>query len=209
MALPAPTAREAFHRRRIEVDGFRRDDGLWDIEAHMTDVKTYAFDNDWRGEIRSGEPLHDMWLRVTIDDDLAVRDIVAVAAAHPFRACPQVTGNFRRLIGVSLGAGWRKRVRELLGGVEGCTHLVDLLDPVATVAFQTLRSERARALMAPRPKSAADQPRRRPAVIDTCHAMRADGPVVQQFWPAFYTGSAEGTSSERPAAQPPRAPPKP
>jgi hypothetical protein len=192
MALPAPAAREAFHRRRIDVDGYRRDDGLWDIEAHLVDTKTYAFDNGWRGEVKPGEPLHDMWLRVTIDDALAVRDVVAVAAAHPFQACPAITGNFRRLIGVTLGAGWRKRVRELLGGVEGCTHLVDLLDPVATVAFQTLRSERARALMAPRPKPAptasGDQPRRRPAVIDTCHAMRADGPVVKDFWPAFYTG---------------------
>jgi len=188
MDLPAPAAREAFHRRRIEVDGYRRDDGLWDIEAHMVDTKTYAFDNAWRGAIRPGEPLHDMWLRLTIDDALVVRDVVAVAAAHPFRTCPEVTGNFRRLIGVALGAGWRTRVRALLGGIEGCTHLVDLLDPIATVAFQTLRSERARAGMTKRPQPTADQPRRRPAVIDTCHAMRADGPVVKAFWPAFYTG---------------------
>ncbi len=188
MGLPAPTAREAFHRRRIEVDGFRRDDGLWDIEAHLVDTKTYAFDNSWRGRIQAGEPLHDMWLRVTIDDAMVVRDVVAVAAAHPFQGCPEVTGNFRRLIGETLGAGWRRRVRELVGGVAGCTHLVDLLGPIATVAFQTLRSERARARMAaPRP-SAAERPRRRPAVIDTCHAMRADGPVVKEFWPAFYTG---------------------
>ncbi|HUA54504.1 MAG TPA: DUF2889 domain-containing protein [Candidatus Sulfotelmatobacter sp.] len=188
MALPEPVEREAFHRRRIEVEGYRRSDGLWDIEARLVDTKTYAFDNGWRGEIRPGEPLHDMWLRVTIDDAMAVRDVVAVAAAHPFRVCPEITGNFRRLIGETLGAGWRQRVRARLGGVEGCTHLVDLLDPVATVAFQTLRSERARALMPKRPDASGDAPRRRPAVIDTCHAMRADGEVVREFWPAFYTG---------------------
>jgi hypothetical protein len=194
MALPAPVAREAFHRRRIEIDGYRRADGLWDIDAHMADTKTYAFDNDWRGEIKPGEPLHDMWLRVTIDDAMVVRDVVAVSAAHPFRVCPEITGNFRRLIGLALGAGWRKRVRELLGGAQGCTHLVDLLDPIATVAFQTLRSERAKALMTPAPKPAGEVPRRRPAVIDTCHAMRADGPVVQRFWPGFYTGGEDGAA---------------
>ena len=37
----------------------------------------------------------------------------------------------------------------------------------------------------------ADTPSRpdgRPAVIDTCHAWRADGPVVQKSYPDFYTG---------------------
>ncbi len=188
MGLPEPVAREPFHQRRIEVDGFRRSDGLWDIDARLTDTKSYAFDNDWRGTVEPGEPLHDMWLRVTIDDTMVVRDVVAITAAHPFRVCPEITGNFRRLIGETIGAGWTRRVRELLGGAAGCTHLVDLLGPVATVAFQTLRSDRAKALMAPRPKPAGDQARRRPAVIDTCHALRADGEVVQRFWPAHYTG---------------------
>src|SRR5260221_14101346 len=104
MVLPAPVAREAFHHRRIAVDGFRRDDGLWDIEAHMTDTKTYAFTNDWRGEIKPGEPLHDMWLRVTIDDEMVVQDIGAVAGSPPFRGSPGSTGNFRRPLGREPGA---------------------------------------------------------------------------------------------------------
>jgi hypothetical protein len=191
MGLPAPVAREAFHERRIAVDGYRRSDGLWDIEAHMVDTKTYGFGNAWRGEIKPGEPLHDMWLRVTLDDRMVVRDVVAVAAAHPFRACPEITVNFQRLIGETVGAGWTKRVRALLGGVAGCTHLVDLLGPIGTIAMQTIKSERAQALIrgaAPKdaePK-AADAPRRRPALIDSCHAMRSDGEVVERLWPDFY-----------------------
>lgn len=186
MGLPAPAAREAFHRRRIAVDGYRRQDGLWDIEAHMVDTKTYGFENSWRGEIKPGEPLHDMWLRVTVDDGMVVRDIIATTEAAPFRICPEITGNFRRLIGESIGTGWRRRVRERLGGVEGCTHLVELLDPVATVAFQTIKSARAQA---ERQRPPAGPARRRPAIIDSCHAMRSDGEAVQELWPDFYTGS--------------------
>jgi hypothetical protein len=189
MSLPAPVEREPFHQRRITVDGYRRVDGLWDIEAHLVDTKTYAFDNHWRGTIQPGEPLHDMWLRVTLDDGMVVRDVIAVAAAHPFRICPEITGDFKRLIGETIGAGWSRRVRTLLGGVAGCTHLVDLLGPIGTIAFQTIKSGRARA-QSERPEPAkSDAPRRRPAVIDTCHAMRADGEVVQRLWPDFYTGS--------------------
>ena len=190
MGLPAPVEREPFHQRRITVDGYRRADGLWDIEAHMTDTKSYAFSNAWRGEIAPGEALHDMWLRLTLDDALVVRDVAAVSAAHPFRACPEITGNFARLIGETIGAGWSKRVRTLLGGIAGCTHLVDLLGPIATVAFQTIKSERGRALArksAATAPPAADKPRRRPPLIDSCHAMRADGEVVQRYWPDFST----------------------
>jgi len=194
MGLPAPVEREAFHHRRIAVDGYRRSDGLWDIEAHMVDTKTYGFGNAWRGDIKPGEPLHDMWLRVTLDDRMVVRDVVAVAAAHPFRACPEITGNFRRLIGETIGAGWTKRVRALLGGVAGCTHLVDLLGPIGTIAVQTIKSARAQALIKgaePTDQAAeeSDAPRRRPAMIDSCHAMRSDGEVVERLWPDFYTRS--------------------
>lgn len=193
MGLPEPVEREAFHHRHVAVDGYRRSDGLWDIEAHMVDTKTYGFGNDWRGEIKPGEPLHDMWLRVTLDDRLVVRDVVAVAAAHPFRACPEVTANFRRLIGETIGAGWTKRVRALLGGVAGCTHLVDLLGPIATIAFQTIKSARAQALIRaaqpPAGEPAAEAAPRRPSVIDSCHAMRSDGEVVARLWPDFYRPS--------------------
>jgi len=189
MGLPAPVEREAFHNRRIEVAGFRRGDGMWDIEAHMTDTKTYGFENDWRGRIEPGEPLHDMWLRVTLDDALVVRDVAAAADAHPFRICPEITGNFRALIGETIGAGWSRRVRALLGGVAGCTHLVDLLGPIGTIAFQTIKSARAQGLVKDSKPQDRSGPRPRPAVIDTCHAMRADGEVVQKLWPAFYTGS--------------------
>jgi hypothetical protein len=154
----------------------------------MTDTKSYAFSNAWRGEIQPGEPLHDMWLRVTLDDALVVRDVVAVAAGHPFRACPEITGNFTRLVGETIGAGWSKRVRALLGGVAGCTHLVDLLGPIGTVAFQTIKSERGRALAKPAGAPApADPSRRRPPLIDSCHAMRSDGEVVKRYWPEFST----------------------
>ena len=87
MPLTPPAPREAFHHRLIECDGYRRADGLWDIEAHMTDRKTYPFPNAHRGEIAPGEPLHDMWLRLTLDEHLVVQKAEAATEAGPFRVC--------------------------------------------------------------------------------------------------------------------------
>ena len=51
--LSGPVERKHLHTRRYEFQGFQRADGLWDIEGHMTDTKTYGFQNAWRGEIKA------------------------------------------------------------------------------------------------------------------------------------------------------------
>jgi hypothetical protein len=87
-------------------------------------------------------------------------------------------------------------VRARLGGVHGCTHIVELLGPVATTAFQTISSGKARELERahhaksdPAPQEdAPSKLRRKPYVIDTCHAWAADGPVVKRWAPDFYSG---------------------
>jgi Protein of unknown function (DUF2889). len=38
MPLSEPVDREPRHARRVTCDGYRRADGLWDIEAHLGKV---------------------------------------------------------------------------------------------------------------------------------------------------------------------------
>lgn len=183
MPLSPPAAREPLHTRRIECRGFRRADGLYDIEGHIVDTKAYSFANEFRGEILAGEALHDMWVRLTVDDEMRVHDIEAVTDSAPYRACPEVTPNFQRLKGLRIAPGWTQAVKDRLGGVQGCTHLVELMGPVATVAYQTL--------VAIRKKKLGETPKgKRPYVLDTCHAYSAKGEVVREKWPEFYTGPA-------------------
>ena len=184
MPLSPPTDREPLHRRQIECRGYRRADGLWDIEGHLVDTKAYSFPNHDRGEIRAGEPLHEMWVRLTIDDDMVVRDIEAVTDHGPYRICPEAPAKFSTLKGLRIAPGWNQAVKQRLGGVNGCTHLVELLGPVATVAYQTLVSLRMKKLDA----TPSD---RKPAVIDSCYAYRSDGEVVHRRWPNFFTGKTE------------------
>src|SRR5262249_9676601 len=132
-----PAPRERMHTRRISIDGYLRDDGLWDIEAHLTDEKSYAFDNEWRGRIEPGMKVHDMWIRLTVDDGRVIHDVEGTSDVGPYRICPDVAPNFQVLKGIKIGPGWFRRVKELLGGTRGCTHLVELLGPMATVVYQT------------------------------------------------------------------------
>ena len=186
MSIPAPAQREHVHTRGIEYLGFRRADGLWDIEAQMTDIKTYSFQNDWRGEIKSGVPLHEMILRVTIDSNFVIRDVYAETRHSPFEMCPNIVDNYRLIIGVRMGPGWRKEIRLKIGGTKGCTHITELLFPMGTVARQTIWP-----LIKAKEKTNATKRSdegRRPGVLNTCHAWASDSNLVKIHAPSFYTG---------------------
>ncbi len=184
MPLPAPSSRKHLHTRAIDYRGYEREDGLFDIEAHMTDTKTYSFSNDWRGRVEVGEPLHEMLLRLTIDESFVIRDVVAVTDNSPFQMCPDITPAYHTLVGIRMGPGWRKAIRMKVGGIQGCTHLTELLFPMATVAMQTLWP-----ILSKRRKESKPSPDRRPGIIDTCHAWASDSPVVKRNMPKHYTGS--------------------
>lgn len=188
MPLPEPSPRKHVHTRAIDYRGYEREDGLWDIEAHMTDVKTYEFTNKWRGTVPVGEPLHEMLLRVTIDDNFEIQDVVAVTDNSPFEMCPSITPNYKNLIGIRMGAGWRKAIRMKVGGVQGCTHLTELLFPMATVAMQTIWPIKAQRRREAEASEETPKSKKRPMVLDTCHAWSTDSPVVKENASDWYTG---------------------
>ena len=191
MPLSAPVEREHLHDRRYEFQGFRRKDGLWDIEGRMVDSKTYDFPNEYRGTIHAGTPLHDMWIRLTLDDQFVVRDIEAVTAASPFEICPAITESFAVIKGLKIGAGWRRQLKERLGGAKGCTHHVEMLGAMATVAYQTMWKYVSAEL-----STKGSGPKQRPGFIDSCHAFASDGPLVRERWPEYYDGPEEAEAEK-------------
>ncbi len=159
------------HLRDIQLRGYEREDGLIEVEAHITDVKTYSASS---GAFEAGTPVHDMWLRVTLDRDMVIRDCAAAMDATPYDACALVAPNYQKLRGLKIGKGFIKAAMQLLGGGEGCTHLRELLQPVATVAFQTMTIFQQ--LAAPKGKKWINT-----ELIDSCYAYREDGALVRDF----------------------------
>ena len=135
MPLSQSVRRQHLHTREILCRGFKREDGLWDIEARLTDCKTYSFDNIDRGIVSAGEPIHDMAVRLTVDDALVVKDIEVASDRSPFTICGGATAGYRALVGLAIGRGWKKAVIGRVGAVKGCTHITDLIvGPLAVAA---------------------------------------------------------------------------
>ena len=44
-----------------------------------------------------------MLLRLTIDNEFVIQDVVAVTDNSPFKMCPDITPNYSALIGIRMG----------------------------------------------------------------------------------------------------------
>lgn len=184
MPLAKAKPRRLMHTREVICRGFLRDDGLWDIEGTITDVKTYSPEQSPRG-VSAGEPIHHMVMRLTVDNDLVVQEVDVSTEAGPHTFCGEAAVNYQALKGLQVKAGWRRKVLEKLGGAHGCTHITDVLvGPLAVTALKTVSR-----WLNPNPEANYD-PAVRPKLLDSCHALRADGPVAKRRWPAHYTGAS-------------------
>lgn len=82
-----------------------------------------------------------------------------------------------------MARGWSREVRARLGGARSCTHVMEILIPLATADYQSLGL--------PARGPAGDAGCRRPASlqIDSCYAYAAEGEVVLRRWPRFHPQS--------------------
>ncbi len=182
MGLSTPADREILHTRKITCLGFKRKDGLYDIESHLIDTKALGFDNlDRGGRIEAGEALHEMHVRITLGLDLIIKDAEAVTQWGPFNTCSGGAESFKKIVGLQIKSGWRAKVNNILGRTAGCTHITELLGPMATTAFQTMGAE----LNGFSKDNDTLEP---PFLLNSCHALADTGPVVKRQWPQWYKG---------------------
>ena len=177
MPLPVTDVeRELRHTRKIRYEGYKRADGLWDIEGHLTDVKSH--DNAMKAGVRrAGQPIHEMWIRLTIDRHMTVLDAAASSDAVPYPGgCETIAPSYKRLIGLNLARGFRKSVKDIFGAIRGCTHLTEMLGGFPTATIQTFAGEM--------PEERTDG--RKPFQLDQCHALDTTGETVKKWYPKWY-----------------------
>lgn len=173
---PPSSPRTLQHTRTVVYRGYQREDGLWDIEGELQDVKPIATHNLRTGSMRpANTPIHHMWLRVTVNSKLVVQAIETAMDSVPVAECPQAAAALQKMVGCCMGRGWRQAIQNNLGGVASCTHLRELLFNLATAAFQTIAES-----FAP---TSADEP---PRFLDQCVGWDRRGSTVREHFPRFY-----------------------
>jgi len=184
MALPpAAPERQLKHTRRIDVQIYARGQGLWEVDAVISDVKTRDADLA-NGVRRAGDPIHDMLLRLVIDEAFNVLEAGSETRAMPYPGeCDQLGDAYGRLVGLNLLKGFRFAVLERLGGVAGCTHLTELAQVLPTAVVQAFAGD----VINTRGDGANAK---QPFQLNRCHALRTDGNVVRSHYPRWYKPAA-------------------
>jgi hypothetical protein len=183
---PSPISRQRLHQRSISYEGFRRDDGLFDIDAHLVDAKDHDFDL-MTGTRPAREAVHDMWVRVTIDDKFVVHAIEVRTESMPYpNACDRIEPDYAKLVGANLTDGFRRRLHADMGGIRGCTHVTELIGSLPTAAVQTFAGLKG--------EVEGDV---KPFQLDRCHALASTTETVRSYYPKWYTGPATQPPQER------------
>ena len=170
--LPPPPSRVLLHNRNIQLACYERVDGLVDVEAHLVDTK--PFDLALSGARRkvAGTPIHDMWIRLTLDDSATIVDAEAVMDMPAHETCLGALPNYKALIGLRIGPGWGREAQKRVARSSGCTHITELFTEIGTTAMQGLfgRANRREQL-----GEASDRSFVGRSLVDTCFGWRAGG----------------------------------
>ncbi|MGB2815594.1 MAG: DUF2889 domain-containing protein [Burkholderiaceae bacterium] len=175
MPLSPPAPRTDLHRRRMDFRGYRRDDGLFDIECTLLDTK--GMDVPLLGVsrvVKAGEPMHDMSIRMRVNDDLEVIDIEASSDATPYAVCPDAVASLQTVKGMKIGAGWTYAIKRQLVGAASCTHLAEMLIAMGTAAYQTVVPYN-RLNGKETPGFTLDKK------VDSCYAYAAERPLIRHI----------------------------
>jgi hypothetical protein len=212
MPLTEAATRERLHTRDIQICGYRRDDGLFDIEAQLADAKSYGFVNQDRGYVHAGEKLHGMWLRLTLDETMTIVASEAATDHAPYAVCPSAAPSFASLTGLRIKPGFLREAAQRVGGTAGCTHLRELLQQMATTAYQTISPYRAWREAQDNGEAAEPGSDKldariaqkllvgRGSIVNTCRAYASDGEIVRRRWPELYTGADAIDEAAAPAS---------
>jgi hypothetical protein len=137
--------RQLVHGRQLVCRAYRRDDGRWDIEGRLADIKTRDVRLAGSVQVAAGEPYRALSLAVTVDDALVVLDARIgadmktegpAAEVRAATACATLRG---RCIDARSAAATAERFAR----AAECSHLAELLAAVIATARETITGPRA------------------------------------------------------------------
>jgi hypothetical protein len=165
------------HVRTYDCEAFAEDDGRMRVRGRLTDNKPQGLG------LADGEPLtiHQMVVELYISmPDFIIDQVEVSMEVRPYDLCTAILEDYEKLVGLSITRGYSRRVRELFGGPNGCSHIGALLQALGPVAVQaswslvTLHEDLARRA-SPMDGDAEERSRRARLNADTCHVWAEGG----------------------------------
>lgn len=178
--LPDDADLDLIHTREYETRIYQVSDDELLVRGAVSDMKPpglYVVDDPEPVEI------HQMQLELRVAlPKLEITAAKVVFETHPHSECPIIANDYQKLVGLSIARGFTRRIRDLFGGPNGCTHTNALLQAMAPAVVQSTwsvsvrngrRTGRSRSDL-----SAAEREQRIAGNQNTCHIWSEHGDHV-------------------------------
>ena len=175
------TKRKPVHTRKIDIHTFALGDQRILVEGELEDTRRPPA----AAEESETEPflVHHLIARIWVQGpDLTISAVDAEMKRIPRQACPEVLPAVQKLVGLKIITGFTEKVKDLIGGVKGCSHLTSLFLTLGPTAVQGYW-----AAYGGGTESRLDNPAIS-RVINSCHVWKEDGPFVQSLIAARESG---------------------
>lgn len=165
------------HTRSIEVSTYEYDGQRIIVEGFLRDER-FQETHLMTGENLPAGVIHHMTVSLLVNcSNLLIEDIDVALPAIPRKECGETLKSLSPLKGLSITKGFTAKVKKIAGGVNGCTHLVELMLALAPAVFQGYAAHQSR-----KESFEPDQARRIVhSLVNTCHAWREDTPAIAKL----------------------------
>ena len=130
--------------------------------------------------------LHNLVARIWVrGPDLTIYQVEAQMDQIPREPCPEALPGIQKLVGLKIFSGFTMKVKQLIGGARGCSHLANLFLTLGPAAVQGYFAAYGR-----KPGSRTLDNPAFSRIVDSCHVWRKDGPLAR----SLAEGKAKGVS---------------
>jgi len=161
------------HTRKIEIQTYDLGENRILVEGKLADTRNSAAG----GPESSPVLIHDLIARIWIQGpDFTIFKADAEMVHIPRNLCPDILPVVQKLVGMKIISGFTQKVKDVIGGINGCAHLTSL--------FQTLGPAAVQGYFAAYGSGGKERSLDNTAisrVIDSCHVWRKDGPYVRSL----------------------------
>jgi hypothetical protein len=178
---------EKANQRTITVATYKAGPGKAVVEGRLVDQR-FRENFLLTGEKKPAGVFHDMIVRLLVDAScMMIEDVEVELVKVPRQECSGLNDSLSVIKGVRISKGFTKRVKLLLGGVQSCSHLRELVEAMGPSAIQgmyCIMAENESNL-----KALAGNPQMRryfaDSVVNSCHVWREDGTELKKILGLF------------------------
>lgn len=167
------------HTRDIQLATYPHEDSTVIVHGVLKDLRHVNI-FDITGKMLEPGVIHHMDVKLLIHSNPLTIEAAEAKMLHvPMDECHDTLDTIDQLIGVQIKSGFSKKIRTIMGGNRGCTHLCQLINTMSQEIVQGWLTHKSRKKF-PAPKD-MDSFKEKAYLIDSCRLWTKDGPKINQL----------------------------